>query len=216
MLKRFVYFLFNNKILGKYIGSFLFFIYEELKRMELDKHFQQLRSNSTTKGKIIFSKDTRIANLQSDKSKIVFGKDCSIKGELLIFEYGGEITMGECCYLGENSRIWSSSSVIIEDHVLVSHNVNIHDNDAHPIGKDDRIEQASYILRNGKLPSEKGAVDDARILIKRNAWICFNATVLKGVTIGENSIVAAGAIVTTDVPDNVVVAGIPAKIVKYL
>lgn len=52
--------------------------------------------------------------------------------------------------------------------------------------------------------------------IKRNAWVGAGATILPGVTIGENAIVAASAVVTKDVPDNAVVAGVPAKVIKYI
>ena len=52
--------------------------------------------------------------------------------------------------------------------------------------------------------------------IKRNAWIGIGSTILPGVTIGENAIVAAGAVVTKDVPDNAMVGGVPAKIIKML
>lgn len=52
--------------------------------------------------------------------------------------------------------------------------------------------------------------------IKRNAWIGAGATILPGVTIGENSVVAAGAVVNEDVPDNTIVGGIPAKIIKKI
>ena len=54
------------------------------------------------------------------------------------------------------------------------------------------------------------------IRIKDNAWIGFGACVMKGVTIGKNSIIAAHAVVVKDVPDNVVVAGNPAQIVRVL
>lgn len=52
--------------------------------------------------------------------------------------------------------------------------------------------------------------------IKRNAWLGVNVTILPGVTIGENAVVGAGAVVTHDVPDNAVVVGCPAKVIKYL
>lgn len=55
-----------------------------------------------------------------------------------------------------------------------------------------------------------------RVIIKKNAWICANATICPGVTVGENSIVAAGAVVTRDVPDNVVAGGNPARIIRRL
>lgn len=58
-------------------------------------------------------------------------------------------------------------------------------------------------------------VNHAPIIIKNKAWIGFNSIILKGVTIGEGAIVGAGSVVTKDVPDFAVVAGNPAKIIKY-
>jgi acetyltransferase-like isoleucine patch superfamily enzyme len=55
-----------------------------------------------------------------------------------------------------------------------------------------------------------------QIVIKRNAWIGAGATILPGVTVGENSVVAAGAVVSKDVPANTIVGGIPAKIIKSI
>lgn len=54
------------------------------------------------------------------------------------------------------------------------------------------------------------------VLIKKNAWIGAKATILPGVTVGENAVVAAGAVVTKDVPANTVVAGMPAKVIKKI
>ncbi|NRO35123.1 Maltose O-acetyltransferase [Lactobacillus helveticus] len=54
------------------------------------------------------------------------------------------------------------------------------------------------------------------MLIKKNAWIGAKATILPGVTVGENAVVAAGAVVTKDVPANTVVAGMPAKVIKKI
>ena len=56
----------------------------------------------------------------------------------------------------------------------------------------------------------------SKVTIKKNAWICIGAIICPGVTIGENSVVAAGAVVTKDVPDNVVVGGNPAKVIKEI
>lgn len=54
------------------------------------------------------------------------------------------------------------------------------------------------------------------VVIGKNVWIGSNATILPGVTIGDNSVVAAGAVVTKDVPENIVVAGVPAKFMKKI
>ena len=86
------------------------------------------------------------------------------------------------------------------------------------------IEDNCYITSGAKLISHDHSVyrhipfaeDDGRgkILLKKNAFIGSGAIVLRNVTIGENSIVAAGAVVTDDVPDNCIVAGNPAKVIK--
>ena len=71
------------------------------------------------------------------------------------------------------------------------------------------------MIENGPWKT-KGSVETKPILIKDYAWINFGAIILKGITIGSGSIVAAGAVVTKDVPDFVVVAGNPAAVIKEL
>ncbi len=65
-------------------------------------------------------------------------------------------------------------------------------------------------------PSKRRGLTTGEIIIKKNAWIGAGSTVLAGVTIGENSVVAANSTVTKNVPGNVIVAGTPAKIIKKL
>ncbi len=62
-------------------------------------------------------------------------------------------------------------------------------------------------------PAERRHLDLAPIVIKRRAWVGANATITPGVTIGENAIVAAGAVVTKDVAANTIVGGIPARVI---
>jgi acetyltransferase-like isoleucine patch superfamily enzyme len=88
--------------------------------------------------------------------------------------------------------------ITIEDNVLIGPKVNLI-TENHPT---DPTQRKSLILHP--------------IHIKNNAWIGAGATILPGVTIGENSIVAAGAVVNKDVPANTIVGGVPAKIIKAL
>ncbi|MNT68380.1 Maltose O-acetyltransferase [compost metagenome] len=88
--------------------------------------------------------------------------------------------------------------ITLEDDVLIGPKVNLI-TENHPIDP---------LNRRGMLCQP--------ILIKRNAWIGAGATILPGVTIGENAVVAAGAVVSKNVNDNTVVAGIPAKIIKQI
>lgn len=56
----------------------------------------------------------------------------------------------------------------------------------------------------------------APVVIKNGAWISVGAMILPGVTVGENSVIAAGAVVTKDIPDNVIAGGVPAKVIRHI
>lgn len=84
------------------------------------------------------------------------------------------------------------------------------------------IDDDVMIASGVRLISNNHDLDNRMVLtckpvhIKRNCWIGAGATILRGITIGENSVVGAGSVVTKDVPDNVIVAGNPAKIIRTI
>jgi acetyltransferase-like isoleucine patch superfamily enzyme len=162
-----------------------------------------------------FADSAIIGNSQNDKTKIIIGYNTHVMGTLLLFPYGGEIKIGNNCYIGDLSRIWSAEKIEIGNDVLISHNVNIIDTNSHEIDATERALNEREILKKG-LPTKKGNVLSSPIIIKDFVWINFNATILKGVTIGEGAIVGAGAVVTKDVPEYSFVAGNPAKVIKFL
>lgn len=112
--------------------------------------------------------------------------------------------------------IMAEERVEIGSHVLISWNVGIADSDFHPIDPAQRLQDTYALAPFYKDRPARPAIRTAPVVIQDNVWIGMGAVILKGVTIGENSVVAAGAIVTKDVPPNVVVAGNPAVIVKQL
>jgi acetyltransferase-like isoleucine patch superfamily enzyme len=114
-------------------------------------------------------------------------------------EEHGTITIGDHVLITPGARIMSARSITLGDGTMLASNVVLSDSDWHGIY--DRT-------------SAPG--DGAPIVTGRNAWIGERAILCKGVTIGENSIVGAGSVVTKDVPDNVIAAGNPAKVVKEL
>ena len=71
-------------------------------------------------------------------------------------------------------------------------------------------------LNHGLNPEERHDLFPASIHIGKNAWLGANVTVLGGVTTGDNAVIAAGAVVTRNVPANTVAAGVPARIVRTL
>jgi acetyltransferase-like isoleucine patch superfamily enzyme len=102
----------------------------------------------------------------------------------------------------------------IGSHCLVSWNVGIADSDFHPLQPAQRLIDSQALAPYFKDRPPRPKLKTAPVIISDNVWIGMNATILKGVTIGENSVVAAGSVVTKSVPPNVVVAGNPAVVVK--
>jgi len=160
------------------------------------------------------SRMARIRNISGDSDRIAIGKNSHIQGELLVFPHGGRITIGEWCYVGEATRIWSATSIILGDRVLIAHSVNIFDNLTHPIRAAERHDQVRQVLTQGH-PREL-ALGEQPVTINDDAWIGAGAFVLRGVTVGRGSIVAAGAVVTKDVAPFCIVAGNPAAVAREL
>ncbi len=147
----------------------------------------------------------------SSKKDIVIGKDSVIFGTI-ISHSGGKIKFSENVQIGPNSIVGSVNSIKIGKGTVISNDVIIMDNNTHPVNPQDRILMQNSPV-GSKLRSWKNSVSKP-ITIKNNVWVGQFARINKGVTIGENSIVAANAVVTKDVPDNSIAAGNPAKIVK--
>jgi acetyltransferase-like isoleucine patch superfamily enzyme len=153
-----------------------------------------------------------ISNFRNQKDAIAIGKQSHIRGELLVFAHGGSIRIGEECYIGEYSRIWSAISIMIGNRVLISHGVNIHDNNAHSLSAAARHIHFKQIISSGH-PFILDDVPSAPIIIEDDAWIGYNSTILKGVTIGRGAVVGAASVVTKDVAAYEIVAGNPARVI---
>jgi acetyltransferase-like isoleucine patch superfamily enzyme len=162
----------------------------------------------------VLGSSARIRNARRDSNKIIVGRHTHVLGELFTFAHGGEIILGEWCYVGAGSRIWSASSIIVGDRVLISHSVNIFDSLTHPLRAAERHEQVRQIFQGGH-PREI-FLDEKPVRIHDDAWVGAGAIVLRGVTVGKASIVAAGSVVTRDVPSYSIVAGNPAVVVREL
>ena len=156
----------------------------------------------------------QIDNILHRPEAIVVGAHTHVRGQLLTFWNGGKITVGEWCYIGEGTRIWSQSSVTIGNYVLIAHLVDIHDTNSHPIDwKERRLDTEAILSGTYRTPTQTVS---APVTIEDDAWIGFKATVLKGVRIGRGAIVSAGAVVTKDVEAWTVVAGNPARVIAEL
>jgi acetyltransferase-like isoleucine patch superfamily enzyme len=149
-----------------------------------------VQMNHATDPKEIRNLLSQITDSEIDESVDVFTP--------LYINYGKHTKIGKNVFINFNCTFLDLGGITIEDGVLIAPNVCLL-SESHPID-----------------PENRHALVPKAILIKKNAWIGAGATILKGVTIGENSVVAAGSVVSKDVPDNVIVGGTPAKIIKKI
>ena len=112
---------------------------------------------------------------------------------------GGDIRVGKNVFVNQNCTFYDLGGLIIGDDVMIGPNVQLI-TAGHPL---DPVTRRTTTV--GK-----------PIVIERNVWVAAGATVIGGVTIGENSVIAAGSVVTRDVPPNTLVAGNPARIVREI
>ena len=112
--------------------------------------------------------------------------------------FGKKTTFGRDCFVNFGCTFLALGGITIEDDVFIGPQC---------------VLATEYHPEN---PETRHSLLTKPIVVKRNAWLGANVTVLAGVTIGENAIVAAGSVVTKDVPDNMVVAGSPARVVREI
>jgi acetyltransferase-like isoleucine patch superfamily enzyme len=116
----------------------------------------------------------------------------------LYINYGKHTKIGKNVFINFDCVFLDLGGITIEDNVLIAPKVSVL-SEGHPVS-----------------PNDRQSLVSGHIHIRKNAWIGAGATILPGVTVGENAVVAAGAVVSKDVPANTVVGGIPAKMIKSI
>ena len=111
---------------------------------------------------------------------------------------GKNIHFGNNVFVNSGCRFQDQGGIWIGDNTLIGHNAVL------------------ATLNHDPDPAKRGNLIPSRIVIGRDVWLGANVTVLPGVTIGDCAIIAAGAVVTKDVPPNTVVGGVPAKVIKTI
>lgn len=185
----------------------------EADRLEKAAHGKSLFNSAIVGQGTVIDPQAVLQNSLLDRKRISIGSNCLVKGYLVIFGHGGSISIGDDCFIGPDSKIWSSASITIGNRVLISHNVNIHDNNSHPLNSKERHEDFVHIFRKGF--REINNLGEKSVIIEDDVWIGFNATILKGVTIGRGAIIGACTVITQDIPAYAIVVGNPARIVRY-
>jgi acetyltransferase-like isoleucine patch superfamily enzyme len=148
------------------------------------------------------------------RGAVVFGDHVSVyAGCSFAIQKDGRCIVGDFTLLN-GAIVMAEELVEIGSHCLISWGVGIADSDFHPLEPAQRLIDAQALAPFFKNRPPRPKLKTAPVKIGDNVWIGMNAVILKGVTIGDNSVVAAGAVVTRSIPANTIVAGNPAITVK--
>jgi len=191
--------------------------------MQLQKLFKQLLKKLFLKKRNTFTNlidflgdNTEILGYidkRSQDSVIKVGRDCLIEGGLVTETNESSINIGDNTYIGGGTLIDCVKSICIGNDVLISYGCILADSDNHSI---------TYSIRKKDLADWKQRKHDwtttnsKPIKISTGVWIGARSIILKGVTIGEGSVVGAGSVVTKDVPPWTIVAGNPARVIREI
>ena len=111
---------------------------------------------------------------------------------------GKNIHIGKNVFINMGCKFQDQGGIFIGDGALIGHNVVL------------------ATLNHAASPKDRGSMIPAPIRIGKNVWVGANAVILPGVTIGDGAIVAAGAVLAKDVPENTIVGGVPARIIRTI
>ena len=113
-------------------------------------------------------------------------------------DFGKNITVGKNVFINACCHFQDHGGVSLGDGCQIGHNV------------------VFATLNHGLAPEDRQTTYPAPITLGENVWVGSNSTILQGVTIGDNAVIAAGAVVTKDVPENTIVGGVPARIIRKI
>lgn len=145
--------------------------------------------------------------------RVSIGTGSNVEGGLWLERSGATVRIGSRTHIGANTIFTCARDISVGDDTLISFDVLVSDHDSHSLFADERAGDVSEWMAGRK---DWSHVPIAPVVIADRCWIGAKAIILKGVTIGEGSVVAAGSVVTRDVPPWTLVAGNPARPIRQL
>lgn len=164
----------------------------------------------------------RLKYLRARWRRARFGARCDIRsGFHLVLDEGADLRIGPRCILDRSMTIECYGTLHIGRDVIFGHHCTLASRESLIIGDDcllaEMVSVRDHDHRFDRLdvPIRKQDSTSAPVVIGRNVWIGAKSTVVKGVSIGDNAIIGANAVVTRDIPANAIAVGIPARVIRF-
>jgi acetyltransferase-like isoleucine patch superfamily enzyme len=152
----------------------------------------------------------RVRNVSGNQLRI--GSNSIISASITFEEKDGVVSIGDRCFIGRSDLV-CYRGIQIGDDVIISWGVTVVDHDSHAIDWNQRSNDVADWAKGRKCWAN---VMHAPVTIENKVWIGFDVSILKGVTIGEGSVIGACSVVTNDIPPYTVAAGNPARVIRSL
>lgn len=197
-------------------------IIQRIKKYRQDSHINAVKGYLSMGNSHLLNSFKLILNFPMESKKyLTVGTDTILDCVVTFESQEGEVHIGDRSYVG-NSQLISRSRIEIQNDVFIAWGCYLYDHDSHSLDYKERENDIMQQLKDYRagisfIENKNWTVVNSKpIKICSNAWIGMNSIILKGVTVGEGAIVAAGSVVTKDVPAWCVVAGNPARVVKEI
>lgn len=198
-------------------------IYKLYRKYKQEKTLKKFRSYIDLAEQSIYGSnfDIDLRNPISGRKYLKIGNNSVVNARFIFETESGYISVGDRVHIGGGSFI-SREKITIEDDVIIAWGCTVYDHNSHSIywneRKNDVLQEYEDMLKGNNPIANKdwSCVDSREIIIGKRAWIGFDVTILKGVTIGEGAVVGAKSVVTRDVPPYTVVGGNPARVLKMI
>lgn len=150
--------------------------------------------------------------LSTKRGVLTIGQQCSLAAKLSFDQPNASICIGNRSYIGK-SHLVAASSICLGDDVIISWGVTIVDHNSHALDWQHRADDVKNWLNGNK---DWTHVNIQPVVLGNRVWVGFNASILKGVSIGEGAVIGANSVVTKDIPPYCVAAGNPARVIRMI
>jgi acetyltransferase-like isoleucine patch superfamily enzyme len=144
---------------------------------------------------------------------VEIGRDCYLNGTIVLHTKTSKVKIGDRVFIGPNTTLFCYDEIEIKDDVMISWGCTLIDTNAHSLKSEERKSDVQDWMK-GFQYKNWSVVEHKPIQIKEKCWIGFNSIIMKGVVLGQGTVVASGSVVTKSTEDYDIVGGNPATFIK--